>query len=78
MKLADIKPGDYVYGWAETGTRYNGTEQSPFYARVIRVNRLTVTVVDENGHTQRVDPYHFEAHASNDAIADLRRRGRLL
>lgn len=45
-----IAAGDYIRTWRNTGCF--GVE--PFYARVIRVNRKTVTVKDENGAVNTV------------------------
>jgi hypothetical protein len=78
MKLDDCKAGDYVYGLVETFTGYNSARFESFYAKIIRVNRVTVTVLDQNGRTQRVDPYHLQDHASQDAVDELHKRGKLL
>lgn len=55
LTLADLQAGDRVSGWVWTG----GESAGLVYTTVVRVNRKTVTVRYEDGHTQRIDPYHL-------------------
>lgn len=77
MKLTECAVGDIVGGMVETFTGHDSSRFELLYARIIRVNRKTVTIVDENGHQQRIDPYHLESKAPQYIVDALRDEGRL-
>lgn len=59
LKLSDLSPGDRLVMLYDDG--WHG---SIICADVIRVNRVTVTVRDDQGQIARVDPRLFERKMS--------------
>lgn len=57
LALTDLARGDYVTTWVYVGGGRPGWERSNIVLlRVVRVNRVTVTVKDAQGHVRRIGP----------------------
>lgn len=58
MKIEEIAPGDILTYWYDAG---GGRCMGPTicYAKVVRVNRVTVSVMTEHHGVKRVAPHHF-------------------
>lgn len=62
MKIGDIKPNDVLTNFDKNGTGYY---------RVVKVNRITIDVVGENGNRVRAYPHFFERKLSYDQVGEL-------
>lgn len=61
--MKTFKPGDIVFRWFN-----EGISVEPVFGRVVRVNRVTVTVAWETSNTWRIAPHLLDIETDKEVI----------